>query len=86
MGYEGTLFSYGLDYRSLKNTLNRLMSGQPGWLDAARQLNVRYIFWGQREAEMYPSSNEAVGRKEFGPEHRRYSRRSPKDPGARSTT
>ena len=56
MGYAGALRGYGLDYADLERTLQTLMLGRPDWRDAARQLGVRYVFWGPREVKRYPGS------------------------------
>jgi hypothetical protein len=56
IGYEGHLFSQGLDYGPARRQLDRLMSGGDGWKDAARDLGVRYLFWGRREQALWPAS------------------------------
>lgn len=56
MGYEGHLYSQGLDYEPARRDLVRLMDGEDGWRDAARRLGVRYLLWGPREAREWPES------------------------------
>lgn len=56
MGYDGHLFSQGLDYTPVRQELDRLMGGGTEWKQAARQLGVRYLFWGRREAALWPQS------------------------------
>ena len=56
IGYEGHLFSQGLDYAPVRTQLDRLMLGGEGWKDAARELGVRYLFWGRREEALWPES------------------------------
>ena len=56
MGYDGHLFSQGLDYAPVHRDLDELMSGGPGWRNAARRLQVQYLLWGPREAAKWPSS------------------------------
>jgi hypothetical protein len=36
--------------------LKRLMRGDPDWLDAARAVDARLLFWGRREEATYPDS------------------------------
>ena len=56
MGYDGHLYSQGLDYGETLRELDTLMNGAPGWRDAARRLQVHYVFWGERETERWPQS------------------------------
>jgi len=56
MGYDGHLFSQGLDYGPVQRDLDVLMSGGPDWRDAARRLQVHYVLWGPREAEKWEAS------------------------------
>ena len=56
MGYDGHLYSQGLDYSPVERELNRLMQGEAGWRNDARTLGVHYIFWGHREAKRWPHS------------------------------
>lgn len=58
MGHDGHLFSQGLDYSPVQRELDTLMSGAPGWRDAARRLQVHYLFWGQRENKRWPQSKQ----------------------------
>jgi hypothetical protein len=64
MGYDGHLFSQGLDYAPVRGELDRLMEGREDWRDAARRLGVRYLLWGPREKALWPGSGrpwEACG-------------------------
>src|SRR5436190_18246949 len=54
MGYPGHLWTQGFDYKSVEPRLNTLMNGEPNWRQAARELGVRYIFWGREEKETAP--------------------------------
>jgi hypothetical protein len=56
LGHDGHLFSQGLDYGPAQRELDTLMSGAPPWRDAARKLQVQYLFWGPRESERWPQS------------------------------
>jgi len=55
-GYAGHLFSHGIDYSARDEELKDLLKGDPRWRAIARDLNVRYIFWGRMEEEAYPNS------------------------------
>lgn len=56
MGYDGHLFSQGLDYTEVQAKLDVLMNGGERWRDAARDLRVHHLFWGRREEERWPQS------------------------------
>ena len=56
MGYDGHLHGYGLDYSRLRQEVDTLMLGRPGWRGAARRLGVTHIYWGPREQRRYAKS------------------------------
>jgi uncharacterized membrane protein (UPF0136 family) len=58
LGYPGHLWSYGIDYLGSMERLDELMNGEPGWEKAARDLNIRYIFWGPLEEGKWPESKQ----------------------------
>jgi len=58
MGYDGHLFSQGLDYGPVSRDLDAVMGGANGWRDAARRLQVHYLFWGERESKRWPQSKQ----------------------------
>ncbi len=58
MGYDGHLYSQGLDYEPVRRDLDRLMGGADDWRDAARRLGAQYLFWGTREARQWPDSSQ----------------------------
>jgi hypothetical protein len=58
MGYLGHVSSHGLDYAQVAAKLNALMNGDPGWRALAEELQVRYLFWGANEEEVYPNSEQ----------------------------
>ena len=58
VGYDGHLWSHGIDYSASMRQLELLMTGGPGWRQAARELNVRYLFWGQLEQVKWPDSTQ----------------------------
>jgi len=55
-GYEGHLWSHGLDYRHRLGILNAMMMGEKGWQQKARDLGVGYIYWSELEASRWPDS------------------------------
>jgi len=57
-GYNGHLYSYGIDYQPRLDKLESMMMGEEGWREIARELNVRYLFWGSREEDAYKGSTE----------------------------
>lgn len=52
-GYEGHLSSHGIDYQGRFAALDRLMRGQPGWAERAREVGADYLYWGPRERDKY---------------------------------
>ena len=57
LGYPGHLWSQGFaDYGGVNNSLNQLMQGAENWREMARDLHVRYIFWGREEMSHYAAS------------------------------
>jgi hypothetical protein len=55
-GYEGHLWSHGLDYKQRLGILNAMMMGEKGWQQKARDLGVGYIYWSELEASRWPDS------------------------------
>lgn len=43
-GYEGHLWSHGLEYRAKLDALNRLLSREPGWEAVAAEIDARWLF------------------------------------------
>lgn len=58
LGYPGHLWTQGFDYAAVERELQSLMLGAPGWRERARDLGVRYLFWGNEEMRAYPSSTQ----------------------------
>lgn len=56
MGYPGWVWSHGINARDVEQKLNKLMLGDENWKTLAKDLGVRYIFWGRLEKEHYPVS------------------------------
>jgi hypothetical protein len=55
-GYEGHLWSHGLDYQGRLAGLNSMMNGEPGWEEKACEMGVSAIYWGSMEAKRWPDS------------------------------
>jgi hypothetical protein len=57
LGYPGHLWSQGFaDYGGINNSLIQLMQGAENWREIAKNLHVRYIFWGREETANYAAS------------------------------
>ena len=57
-GYEGHLYSHGIEYKARLGKLQAMMNGVPGWRAIANELHVRYLYWGVREEQAYPNSTK----------------------------
>jgi hypothetical protein len=57
LGYPGHLWTEGFNSTEASNRLTALMNGAANWREAAKELRVRYIFWGQDEKTNYQSSS-----------------------------
>jgi len=57
LGYPGHLWTEGFNNTEANNRLTGLMNGAANWREAAKELRVRYIFWGQDEKTNYQSSS-----------------------------
>jgi len=55
-GYEGHLWSHGLDYKRRYDALEGVMKGEPGWEQSARNLGAGAIYWGEAERKRWPDS------------------------------
>lgn len=56
LGYPGWIWSHGYKLEPHNKKLKKLMLGEDGWQNAAKELGVRYIYWGYRENEEYKNS------------------------------
>jgi hypothetical protein len=56
MGYEGHLWSHGIDFEARKEAVERVLKGEPGWRETAARLGARWLFWGEQERAHYPDS------------------------------
>lgn len=57
-GYSGHLWSHGIDAKPVEDRLGRLMKGEPGWREAARDLGARYVYWGPRERASFVAGTQ----------------------------
>jgi hypothetical protein len=55
-GYEGHLWSHGLDYKRRMALLDSVMRGEEGWSDKAVWLGISKIYWSDLEAKHWPGS------------------------------
>jgi len=56
VGFEGWLWARGIQTAVSDAKLKQLMTGHADWKNLARDLRVRYIFWGEREQRVYKDS------------------------------
>lgn len=59
LGYDGHLWSHGIDYMDRLELLDTLMNGEPGWEEAAKRLQVRHLYLGNMELQVYPEPSPA---------------------------
>ena len=52
-GYEGHLWSHGIDHTDVVAKLDRIMHGDPESVALCRELGVTHIFWGPDEKSQY---------------------------------
>lgn len=57
LGYGGHLWSHGIDPTPVKEGLEALMLGEPGWREEARNVDARLLFWGWRERAAFSGSS-----------------------------
>jgi hypothetical protein len=57
-GYGGHLWTQGINSTDVESKLRSLMLGQGDWQKAARELQVRYLFWGNQEKANYAASTK----------------------------
>lgn len=58
LGYPGWIWSHGYQTKGKDKKLEDLMRGKKDWRDLAKELGVRYIFWGNLEAKNYSNSTK----------------------------
>ena len=58
-GYAGHLWSHGIPgHEVIEGKLTRLMNGDGDWRDLAKQIQARYLFWGEEEARAFANSKK----------------------------
>jgi hypothetical protein len=55
-GYSGHLWTQGINSTEVESKLDNLMLGQGDWKTTARELRLRYLFWGGMEKTNYGNS------------------------------
>jgi len=58
IGYTGWIWSHGYKLNGIDKKLEKLMLGESNWHELAKELGVRYIFWGEREEREYKNSTK----------------------------
>ncbi len=58
VGYDGHLWSHGLDYGGKMADLENLMRGAPDWRERAQRLGANYLYWGEMEDRRFPLSSK----------------------------
>jgi hypothetical protein len=56
LGYEGHLWSHGIDATEVETRLEALLRGGPAWRADARAIGASLLFWGRREDAAFPGS------------------------------
>lgn len=62
LGYEGWLWSHGLDSSEKKQVLNDVLGGAPGWENKAKEHGITHIIWSDRERKMTGRESPPAGR------------------------
>lgn len=55
LGYDGHLWTHGIDASGQKDKHQRLLRGDESWEALARDLKIDFIYWGPREVAQYGS-------------------------------
>ncbi|HEX8373364.1 MAG TPA: hypothetical protein VF585_11320 [Chthoniobacterales bacterium] len=58
LAYHGHMTGHGIPYGKEKDAMDRLMNGADDWQSAAKELGVRYIYWGEEEEKTWPASEK----------------------------
>jgi hypothetical protein len=56
LGFTGHLWSFGIDFRSRQNMIDRLLKGEMEWQEAAKVLDAKWLYWGETEKHKYGES------------------------------
>jgi len=60
-GYDGHLYSHGLEYQPVMADLDLIMKGDLRWLAAAKRLQPDFLYWGSREQSRYGDFPRVLG-------------------------
>lgn len=60
LGYEGHLWTHGVDSAAATADLRAIYAGGDGWRAAANRLRVTHVFWGPQEAEAFGELSATV--------------------------
>lgn len=60
LGYEGWLWSHGLDSSKKRQVLSSVLSGEQGWDEMARENGITHIVWTEREEKMSGKKTSAA--------------------------
>jgi hypothetical protein len=58
VGYDGHLWSHGLDYSDKYSQLEKILQGSPEWKQHLSSMNIEYILWGSQERAKYGDDHE----------------------------
>jgi hypothetical protein len=64
MGFEGHLWSHGYDIAKRKRLVERVLLRDHEWQLAAKELDAKWLFWGQNERSQYLKNWESSPRTE----------------------
>jgi hypothetical protein len=62
LGYEGHLWSHGVNSTAATQDLRALYGGSDDWRNAAQRLRVTHVFWGPQEVAAFGTLPETVRR------------------------
>lgn len=61
-GYDGWLWSHGIDYQPVQKDLRKILDGAPGWEETADLRGVSHLLWGPREQRLTGKSSHPASR------------------------
>ena len=61
VGYDGHLWSHGINSRATADKLERVMKGDPEAVRLAREIGVTHIFWGPEERRRFANADSLEG-------------------------
>jgi hypothetical protein len=63
MGYDGHIWSHGVDEKGRKKKVESVYKGDPNWREVLKELGATHIFWGPKEKMAYGEGLELEWRK-----------------------